>query len=470
MKKLTALFLTACLGMTFISGCSGNKAADTSAKNQTSGSTSTASLQNDADLQKDTTLTYASWGDSDIENAMIKEFEKMYPKIKVNKIKALSSNNGHWNQSLAAYAAAGKLPDVFYIENTTDPLTNKWLCDLAPYLKQDADSKNILKNLMDMGTYNGKVMVLPRGLFIEGIFLDLDFLDKYNIDYPKYNWNTKDFEDILTKAKTNNTVGIVNVNALREILPGQFNKNLGWATFNGEKYGFNSGEWVEAVNYVKDIDQKQLTFESTPVLQRKSKFSTDDSFAAFTSGKIAMILDGSWTLSAIADAKVKFNWDFYPVPTKEGNDYSRPAMVCDYLGVSSNSENKRAAFEFAKWMSYSSTGYAKKIEIAQNGMSLFKKNKVITEMPVTNVEADRQKWMTSNHFDVKGIKEMFKHLDTGFIDLMKTVPGYQKSYFTTIASHYGDIEKGTFSASDKANEFNQKANQYYKEAVDAINQ
>jgi multiple sugar transport system substrate-binding protein len=321
-----------------------------------------------------------------------------------------------------------------------------------------------------MGTYNGKIMVLPRGLFVEGIMVDLDFLDKNNIDYPKYNWSTKDFEEILTKSKTNNSVGNVNVYAMRELLPGQLNPNLGWATYNDGKYSFNTGEWVEAVNYVKDIDSKQLTFESTPPIQRKSKFNTDDSFAAFTSGKVAMILDGSWTLSSIADAKVKFNWDFYPIPTKEGSSFSRPAMVADYLGISANSSNKKAAFEFSKWMSYSSAGYMKKLEIAQNGMKLFKKNKVVTEMPVTNSASDRQKWMEVNKFDVKGIKEIFKNLDKGFVDPLKTTPGYQKSYLDTIASQYGGIEKGTFSASDKANEFQTKANQYYKEAVDAINQ
>jgi multiple sugar transport system substrate-binding protein len=297
----------------------------------------------------------------------------------------------------------------------------------------------------------------------------MDFLDQKNIPYPKYNWSTKEFSDILAKSKSKNTIGVLNANLLRETLPAQFNPKLGWATYSSGKYSFNTGEWVEAVNYVKEIDSKQLTFESFPPEDRKGKFTTDDSLVAFSEGKLAMIMDGTWQLNAIADGKINFKYDFYPLPTKEGNEYSRPAIVSDYLGVSSESANKRAAFEFAKWMSYSAQGYAKKLEIASKGEELFGKKKVVLELPVTNSTESRDKWMQYNKYDIGGIKDMFKNIDKAFVDPMKTVPGYPKSYFETVASQYAKIEAGEFSASDKANEFNQKANQYYDEALQAVN-
>jgi ABC-type glycerol-3-phosphate transport system substrate-binding protein len=69
------------------------------------------------------------------------------------------------------------------------------------------------------------------------------------------------------------------------------------------------------------------------------------------------VWDGGWVIPGYSQ-NATFNWDFLGIPG--GNQ----AMVTDLLVVSAASENLEAAYDFARWMSFSSEGYAAEAALA----------------------------------------------------------------------------------------------------------
>ena len=104
--------------------------------------------------------------------------------------------------------------------------------------------------------------------------------------------------------------------------------------------------------------------------EQKANFTAVGPWELFLNQEAGLVWDGGWAVPAYTQ-NATFNWDFVGVPG--GNQ----ALVADIIVVSATSANPEAAYDFAKWMSFSAAGYTAEAEIAQAAGT------VPTRMPVT---------------------------------------------------------------------------------------
>ena len=93
-------------------------------------------------------------------------------------------------------------------------------------------------------------------------------------------------------------------------------------------------------------------------------------------------------------------------------------MVADIIVVSKTAPDAQAAYDFAKWMTFSKDGYAKEAELAKAASG------VPTRMPVSINAASIDLYM-SFMGDKPGLRKALESLDTSLVEsLAKIVPGY----------------------------------------------
>jgi ABC-type glycerol-3-phosphate transport system substrate-binding protein len=91
--------------------------------------------------QKKTTLTYASWGDATLEQAMIDAFMEKYPHIKVLRDTTITGTGNVFTENLIKASQAGTLPDVFVTDNVPNVIAAGIARDVSTYWNKDPDAQ-----------------------------------------------------------------------------------------------------------------------------------------------------------------------------------------------------------------------------------------------------------------------------------------------------------------------------------------
>jgi spermidine/putrescine-binding protein len=160
-----------------------------------------------------------------------------------------------------------------------------------------------------------------------------------------------------------------------------------------------------------------------------------------------------------------FNWDFVGIPG--GNQ----AMVADLLVVSATTADLQAAYDFAKWMSFSSAGYAAEAELAQAAGG------VPTRMPVS-ISAESIDLYMSFVGDRPGLRQALENLDNSLVEsLVKIVPGYVNARWegkpgidigenadVNLGFIFGNVASGQFEFSNLSAQLEEFANTQLDEA------
>jgi len=93
-------------------------------------------------------------------------------------------------------------------------------------------------------------------------------------------------------------------------------------------------------------------------------------------------------------------------------------MVVDILVVSATASDPAAAYDFAKWMSFSSEGYTTEVELASAAGA------APTRMPVAVTPETIDLYMTAVG-ERPGLRQSLENLDNSLVEsLAKIVPGY----------------------------------------------
>jgi len=415
-KRSLGMILTLSLLVTFAAGCGKSEQArtDSPSPSPSQAATAKASVQPSADptakpADEQVTIRFATWNDPVAEQKKIDAFMKAHPNIKVVIDKSVT---WPWDEKLGAVAAAGKLPDVFFVFNGPFDVTNKWLADLNPYLQADPEYKaeNFFGNLSKTGEYNGKQYMLPNQLFMQGVLINVDLFNKENIPLPSKDWTTADFKKIakqLTKP-SEHQFGAENLLGAREFFVPQFDPSLGWLTYDGSKFNFDKPAFADAIHWINNLVYKDKSVVDLYERAEQDKWFGKDK-SGFIAGKVGMKIDANWAFADVSK-NAKFKWDFLPLPGKNGQ---RVALVTDYIGMSANTEHPKEAFEFIKWLTYSKDGWMQRINEIE---------KPITSMPLLN---DPEVWEAylNTTFTAPGIKDVIAMIPKGFVDGYKWLPG-----------------------------------------------
>ncbi|MEJ5223501.1 MAG: extracellular solute-binding protein [Anaerolineales bacterium] len=358
------------------------------------------------------TIRYANWNvgteeENNLQRQLIAAYVEAHPNVTIEFVDM--SMEGRWDEKLTAYAAKGELPDVFMADGTPLYVKNGWLADLTPLVANDPDWQAVPAVLKDAVTYNGKVLGLPAAQFVMGYFVNKDLFEAANLDAPEYGTSVDDFF-AATTALTDVAKGRLGLDEMEFIMgwyPSTQDPNLKWFSYDGEKMNYNSAAFKAGV--AKAGEMRPHTWQGLTD-EQKPNFKSAGPWELFMNQESGVRWDGGWAVPGYANAT--FNWDFMGIPG--GNQ----AMVTDIIVVSKTAKNLEAAYDFAKWMTFSQAGYAKEAELAKAAGA------VPTRMPVSVTPESIDLYM-SFVGDKPGLRAALENLDNSLLEsLAKIVPGY----------------------------------------------
>ena len=357
------------------------------------------------------TLRYANWNlgteeENNIQRQMVQAYMEAHPNVTVEFVDM--SAEGGWDAVLTSYAAKGELPDVFMANNVPLYVANDWLADLSDLTANDADWANIPQALRDGVTYNGQVLGIPAAQFVMGYFVNKDLYEAANLDAPEYGFTVEEFNDAVT-ALNNIPQGVLGLDEMEFVMGWYANSqdsNLKWFSFDGQHMNYNSAAFKEAVATAGEM--KQYTWQGLSE-EQLANFTATGPWELFLNQEVGMRWDASWSVPGYVE-NATFDWDFIGVPG--GNQ----ALVSDIIVVSQTAADVAAAYDFARWMTFSTEAYAKEAELAAALGSAPK-------MPVSVDEASLA--LYTQFVDKPGILAALDNLDNSMVEsLAKIVPGY----------------------------------------------
>jgi len=411
-------------------------------------------------------VTYANWNlGLQIENRIIEEFEKAHPDIDVQ----LAENMDYANylDSLAAAAAAGKLPDVIMIPNIPLALTNEWALNIADMVADDPQWQKVPAPIREATEYGNGVYAIPAGMYFMGYFVNDDLFDTYNQPRLDFGPTWQQFYSAVRQLTipAEKVLGLAEEVQIPEWYPAALNSDFSWFTWDGEKYNLAGSEFINAVRLAKQIFNSRYVFDALSP-EQKEEMNAGWYGELWDQGKIAIRWAGTWDINNFKN--LPFNTRFIGVPG------GRLPVVGDFMVISRTASNPEAAYAFARYVTFGLDGIEKRMEIDEKVEWV--------SMPLTTDEEVLQKYFEFRKAYV-GLKEAYDGIGNGIIEGVKIVPGYVASRWTAPTglkigdnenANIGDViwqaMRGPVNISDYAAQLNELANREYEKAAEVIAQ
>jgi multiple sugar transport system substrate-binding protein len=219
-----------------------------------------------------------------------------------------------------------QLPDILMIDNP-DLQQVADTGALAPLTDYGVDLTGLYQNLIDAGTYKGKVYGIAPGINGMALFYNVDMLDKAGVK-PPTTW--AEVKDVAAKLTGNGVYGIAFSAVATEEGSWQFEPWFWGAGADLTK--LDSPEAVKALQFWVDLVNSGYASKSVVTW---SQGDVDDQFIA---GKAAMMQNGVWNLPNLDKAGIKYN--VVPIPKPDGGAAPGP-MGGEVLAIPVGSDPAR---------------------------------------------------------------------------------------------------------------------------------
>lgn len=298
----------------------------------------------------ETVIKYGLWDKNQVPamQKIIDNFEAENPDISVEI--EITPYSQYWTK-LQISATGGSLPDVFWLNGPNFALyaSNGMIMPIDEKISNsDKISKSsYIESLVDLYTYEGELYGLPKDFDTIGLYYNKEIFDKNNVEYPNKDWN---WNDLINAAKkiTNQSEGVWGIAAPQAGQENYYNtifQSGGYVVKNkdGKKVsGYDKQETIDGLKFWVDLIHKHKV---SPTLAQMTDTSALD---LFSSGKVAMLFNGSW--QQIAFANNEYTKDKVDVAVLPAGD--RKGVVIHGLAnvISSQSENPEAAWKFLEYL------------------------------------------------------------------------------------------------------------------------
>jgi multiple sugar transport system substrate-binding protein len=299
-----------------------------------------------------TELTLFTWTEVDelnVNQELIKEFEKEHPDITV-KIDNISGSKDAM-QKLETMFAAKTGPDVMslhgaYYIGFADAGA---LADLNQFIKDDPDFhlEDIHPRLVELCKYKDALYSLPRYTSVYSIFYNKGLFDAEGIPYPKASWTWDDYHQIakkLTKdrdgdGKPDQWGCIIDFWGAR-LYPWLWSNKAGLMDKDRQKCVIDSADAKEALGFLANLRLKEKLAPATTSTER------NEALNQFARGNVGMYMTGPWdiqTLNRVPNLK----WDVAPFPKKK----TQATMLgTENYAVYAHSKHPKEAWELFKFL------------------------------------------------------------------------------------------------------------------------
>lgn len=270
---------------------------------------------------KTTLNTVSMFGGTDPSAQSYKEliegFSEKYPECEIKDISETA--NETWKLGVLSDFDKGREPDVIFYFTGIDArpmVESSKFVSVEEIRKEYPDyGKNISQKAMDfMVEPDGKTYALPVLGFWEGLYINEDLFEEYNLELPT------DWEKLEKAITTFSKTGILPITVSFSDVPHYWIEHLilSVAGAEGHNLTLSSTEkvptsWVNALELLKELSD--LGAFGPNVLHT----TNEESSQLFKDKKAAMMIDGSWFMGNIED---KENTTVIPFPTYNDTDYT----------------------------------------------------------------------------------------------------------------------------------------------------
>lgn len=308
-------------------------------------------------------LTFMFRGGQDEKKAYEAAIKKFEEKEDV-KVKIVVTDADQYATKLQAAISGGKVPDVFYIEqsNLMPYVDNGVLLDITDQVeKSDFDLNNIWEYGVNSYRYDGKkvgqgaLYGLPKDVGPFALGYNKDMFKDAGVDLPDKDepltWD--EFIEVCQKltrdsdgdGKLDQWATGFNVNwSLQSFV---WSNGGDWINEDKTKVTVDTPEFAEALQVFADLQNK---YEVTPSI---SDAQTLDTYQRWMNGEIAFFPVGPWDMSTYA--KLNFEYDLIPWPTgKTGKSATYVGSLG--IGVSAKTKQPDKAVKLVEYLSASEEG------------------------------------------------------------------------------------------------------------------
>ncbi|HPN03826.1 MAG TPA: sugar ABC transporter substrate-binding protein [Rectinema sp.] len=296
-----------------------------------------------ASAQKKQVIRFATWDSEetlDIQQRIVDQFNAKNPDLQV----VLEAYGDDFDTKLATGFGAGDAPDVMYMWNYAhykdglEPLDG-WVSKEPASFKAD-----FYRGLFEYNSIGGKLLGLPIGYTTHVVYYNKDLFDKAGVPYPKGDWT---WDELLATAKkvTDPSKKIYGFAFQQEPDPYDFEHYL-WnvgVSYLGAEGSFKNG--FKDAKVVALLTKMQNAIKEGYVISVEGSGSRE-----MRTGKLAMFINGSWSIPSLKEANVNFG--LAKMPSVEKGKKSISAISISGIAMYNKSKNKDAAWRFMKfWVS-----------------------------------------------------------------------------------------------------------------------
>jgi multiple sugar transport system substrate-binding protein len=307
-KSLTILASTLLLSLT-MSAC-GNSSS-TNSEDAGKSATSAKSDESNGKSQEAVTLKFMGWEASPLETKSVQNGLKMFMEKHPNiKVEYTPVPNAQYSSKLLTMLAGDAAPDVFFLGSTDYRSFQQRgvLLDLTPQFGAEFKLDDFIPSAARIMDIDGKVYGVSSCTVSPVFYYNKSIFDKAGIPYPPSDpakaWSWQEFVDTAKRLTVKNgdkvtqygAYGFENfyntVSAIYSNKGNLFNEN-------GTKMAINSPEVKEVLQSVLDLRKKEGVAPEAKMLENVGMKPAQ----MLQTGKIAMLVDGSWALQELAQMK-----------------------------------------------------------------------------------------------------------------------------------------------------------------------
>lgn len=255
----------------------------------------------------------------------------------------------YWTM-LEAGAQGGSMPDVFWMHSNEAEryMSNDMLLDVTDLVEasDEIDMSNYPDDISELYTYDDKNYAVPKDIDTIALWYNKTMFDEAGLDYPNEDWTWDDFVDAAIKLTKDD--GSQYGTAIRptNAQESYYNMIYGYGgeviTEDKTASGYDNEKTIEGMQ----IMQRLIDEGAMPSLEVMSESET---YALFTSGKVAMMPQGSWMVAAFRDNEYTYeNTDVTVLPSgPEGR-----VSIYNGLGwaASADGDNTEAAWQLIEYL------------------------------------------------------------------------------------------------------------------------
>lgn len=306
---------------------------------------------------------YGIWG-NEPGDPYYDYIKAQFPNLKINYV----INKG-WGE-IAAAAAAGDAPDIFFWDGNPDmimpQLLNQGLVEpLNSYIENDASFvNNFVPGVLETMTYDGKLYSLPFDVMPYGIFVNYDVLDNANVDYPELDWSLDDFVAMCDAVTNKSDASNPRIAIARNVIENDYIRFLTMfcAIYGVKGYGVNAegkaysnlSEDPNAIAAIEKYMEIQANDYKYTLSQEERNVAGLDNGVWNIDWKagISATFPGvsSWALIKDENGEPAFNQVFYPAFNGNNGEAGGAPMETISYAIYAGSDNKEAAWAYLSAM------------------------------------------------------------------------------------------------------------------------